>query len=71
MKILTIFQLIISALLVVTIILQSRGSEMGMVFGGGGETFRSKRGIEKVLFYLTIILAVLFASLSILNLIIR
>ncbi len=71
MSILTFFQIIVSLLIVATVILQSRGSDAGMAFGGGGETFRSKRGLEKVLFYATIILVVLFASNSILALISR
>lgn len=71
MNIFTIFQIIISVLLVVTVVLQSRGSDAGLAFGGGGETFRSKRGLEKVLFYATIVLAVLFAANSILALISR
>ncbi len=69
MNIFTIFQIIISVLLVVTVVLQSRGTDAGLAFGGGGESFRSKRGMEKVLFYATIILAVLFAANSILALI--
>lgn len=71
MNIFTVFQIIISVLLVVTVILQSRGSDAGLAFGGGGETFRSKRGLERVLFYATIVLAVLFAANSILALISR
>lgn len=71
MTIFIIFQLIISVLLIVTVVLQSRGSDAGLAFGGGGETFRSKRGLERVLFYATIILAVLFAANSILALISR
>ncbi|OGH12015.1 MAG: preprotein translocase subunit SecG [Candidatus Levybacteria bacterium RIFCSPHIGHO2_01_FULL_36_15] len=71
MKFLTIIQIVISLLLIVSIILQSRGSQVGMAFGGGGETYRSKRGIEKLLFYVTIVLAVLFASASILSLVIK
>lgn len=71
MNIFTIFQIVISVLLVITIVLQSRGSDAGLAFGGGGETFRSKRGLEKILFYATIVLAVLFAANSILALISR
>jgi len=71
MTIFIIFQLVISVLLIVTVILQSRGSDAGLAFGGGGETFRSKKGLERVLFYATIILAVLFAANSILALISR
>lgn len=69
MNIFTIFQIIISVLLVVTVVLQSRGTDAGLAFGGGGESFRSKRGMERVLFYATIILAILFAANSILALI--
>jgi protein translocase SecG subunit len=69
MNIFAIVQTVISILLVVTIILQQRGSEAGIAFGGGGESFRSKRGLEKFLFYATIILTVLFAANSILTLV--
>lgn len=65
----TTIQIVISILIVVTIIVQSRGGAGGMAFGGQGETFRSKKGIERVLFYLTIILAAFFALISILALI--
>lgn len=71
MSILTILQMIVALLLVVTIILQSRGSSSGIMFGGGGESFRGKRGLEKTLFYVTIILAAVFALLSILSLLNR
>lgn len=48
--------------LVVTILLQNRGSSMGVVFGGGGgSTFRSRRGVEAILFNATVILGLVFA----------
>lgn len=71
MNIFAIIQLVLSLLLVVAIILQQRGSEAGIAFGGGGESFRSKRGLEKFLFYSTIVLAVLFAANSILTLVLQ
>jgi len=71
MIVFTFIQIIISVLLVITVVLQSRGSDAGLAFGGGGETFRSKRGLEKILFYVTIVLAILFAANSILALISR
>lgn len=67
----SILQIVLSVLLVGAIILQQRGSEAGIAFGGGGESFRSKRGLEKFLFYLTIVLAVLFAANSILALVLQ
>lgn len=69
-QVILVVQIIISILLIVSILLQNRGSQLGVSFGGGGETYRSKRGIEKFLFYGTIIFAILFASSSILALVI-
>lgn len=71
MTLLTVLQLIVALLLIIVVILQTRGSEAGMSFGGGGESYRSKRGLEKILFYATIVLAAIFALLSILALINR
>lgn len=64
-------QIILSLTLIVVIILQRRGSEAGIAFGGGGESFRSKRGLEKFLFYATIVVAVLFTANSILSLVLQ
>ncbi len=61
-------QIIIASLLIVTILLQSRGSGLGGAFGGSGGSYHSKRGLEIVLFRATIILAVLFAFTSLLAL---
>lgn len=55
-----IFQIVLAILLIVFILLQQRGSGLGMAFGGESNVFRSKRGIEKIIFYTTIIIAVLF-----------
>lgn len=62
---LTIAQIIICVALIGAILLQSKGSGLGSVFGGDGSVFRTRRGAEKGLFQLTIILAVAFALLSI------
>lgn len=69
MNIFAFIQIILSALIIVSVLLQQRGSEAGIAFGGGGESFRSKRGLEKFLFYTTIVLAILFAANSILTLV--
>jgi protein translocase SecG subunit len=70
MDILGIIDLIVAVLLIVSVLMQSRGTSVGIAFGGGGESFRSKKGIEKFLFYATIILGALFAAISILKLVI-
>ncbi len=63
--ILPIIQIVISVLLVAAILLQQRGAGLGAAFGGAGDVFRTKRGIEKILFYATIGLSVLFFASAI------
>lgn len=62
-----ISQIFISVFLVAAIVIQARGTGLGSVFGGGGESYRSRRGMEKIFFIATIILAVLFIATSIVN----
>lgn len=64
---LPIIQLVLSVLLVAAILLQQRGSGLGAAFGGEGNVFRTKRGVEKGLFYVSIGLSVLFFATAILN----
>jgi len=66
-KILSILQIILSVLLVISIILQVRGVGLSPTFGGinsGGETFRQRRGLEKFLMYATIVLITLIGLSS-------
>lgn len=60
-----LLQVIISIALIVVIMLQSRGDSGSGGLAGQSQSYRSKKGIEKFLFYSTIALAVLFASVSI------
>ncbi|MDD4901440.1 MAG: preprotein translocase subunit SecG [Patescibacteria group bacterium] len=64
MRNLQIAQIVIAILLMLAILFQNRGVGLSGVFGGSGNVFRTKRGIEKKLFYLTIILSVVFFSIS-------
>lgn len=64
------FQIFISLSLIIAILLQSQGGGLGTVFGSRGEFYRSKRGVEKIVFYLTIALSLLFLISSILNLVV-
>ena len=70
-KLLSIFQIFISLALIVVILLQAQGTGLGGLFGGGGEEYRSKRGVEKMLFYVTIILSVVFLGLSLVGVAIK
>lgn len=61
---LQIVQIIIAIALTVAILLQARGAGLGSVFGGSGAVFKTRRGIDKLLFRTTIGLAVFFGLLS-------
>lgn len=69
-NILMISMAIISVSMVIVILMQKRGSGVGAVFGGASGAYRSKRGAEKILHYVTIVLALLFASVSVVLLLI-
>ncbi len=63
---LSLAQICISILLVASILLQAQGTGLGGAWAQGGETFHTRRGIEKVVFIATIVLASLFAINSVL-----
>lgn len=65
MKILNIAQIAVSILLTISILLQNRGSGLSATFGGDFGGYYTKRGMEKFLFYFSIILSVGFLGLSI------
>lgn len=61
LNILNVAEIVISIALVICILLQQQGSGLGTMFGGaGGESYRSKRGAEAVLFNATVFLISLF-----------
>jgi preprotein translocase subunit SecG len=65
---LNLVQLIVSVLLIVVVLMQAKGTNIGTVFGGGESSiYRTRRGLEKRLFQFTIALAVAFLVLSILS----
>lgn len=62
---LQIGQIIVAALLIGAILLQAQGGGLSPVFGGGGEMYRSKQSVEKLLIGATIVLSILLAGISI------
>jgi len=64
-SILEIAQVVVSLFLIVLVLLQQRGSGLGSVFGGGGEVYHRRRGLEKWFLRGTVILAFIFLALSI------
>lgn len=61
---LLVTQIAIALLITVAVLLQAQGGGLGSTWGGGGETYHTRRGLEKVLFYFTIGASVVFAAIS-------
>ena len=64
-NILLVLELLVTVGLIASILIQAKGTGLGSSFGGGGEFFRSKRGVEKVIVYATISLVSAFAVISV------
>ena len=62
-------QIVISAILIVVVLLQVKGSGFGAALGGmsGGGVYRTKRGLERTLFQATILLVCAFILISFLS----
>lgn len=63
-----IIQFVLSIVLIVIILLQQKGTGLSGVFGGSGNVYSTKRGLDKILFYATIVVAILFFGFSVLRL---
>ena len=65
-------QIVISIALIAAIVLQSKGAGLGGLTGATeGSVFRARRGVEKLLFNITIGLAIVFFATAILNVMIN
>ncbi|MGA9049173.1 MAG: preprotein translocase subunit SecG [Dehalococcoidia bacterium] len=62
---LIIAQIVISLALIAVLTLQVKGGGLGGIFGQADGVYRTRRGVEKTLFQVTIVLAVIFIALSI------
>ncbi len=69
--ILNIAQIVVSILLVGAVLMQQRGTGLSATFGGEGNIYRTKRGIEKALFIVTIVLAIIFFAIALANILIK
>lgn len=66
---LNIIQIILAIPLITAILIQSKGSGLSGIFGGEGNVYLTKRGAEKTLFIFTIINAIAFFVVNLLNII--
>ena len=65
-----IAQIVISIALVACVLLQQRGGGIGVVGGLQTQFYGTRRGLEKIIFWLTIILGILFIALAVVSFII-
>ncbi len=64
-----VVQIVLSIAVIIFVLLQVRGAGLGSAFGGSsaGSVFKTRRGIERLVFNLTIIFIFLFALVSVLG----
>lgn len=65
-----LIQIAAAIILVLSILLQGGGAGLSSPFGGGGESFRTRRGVEKILLYATVMAASVFILAVVTNLLI-
>jgi protein translocase SecG subunit len=66
MIILNIIEILAAIALIVLVLLQMQGSGLSTAFGGTGEFYRSKRSVEKLLMWATVVVTVIFGFVSLL-----
>lgn len=67
---LLILNMIVAGLIIFFILIQGRGAGLGSAWGGSGETFQTRRGLEKITMRITIVLIAVFFIVSVLNLVV-
>ncbi len=63
--------IILSVLIVILILIQGKGAGLGSAWGGGGEMYQTRRGVEKITLRITILLIIIFFVVSIANLFVK
>jgi protein translocase SecG subunit len=64
---LLVINIVITGVIVALILMQGRGAGLGSAWGGGGEMFQTRRGIEKVTLRITVICIVVFFIISLVS----
>lgn len=60
--VLPIVTVVSAILMIIAVLLQQRGASLGAGFGGSSELYTTRRGLDKNLFDVTIVLAVIFVG---------
>jgi preprotein translocase subunit SecG len=65
----TIVQLVLGVILIIIILLQQKGAGLSGVFGGSSNIYSTKRGVDKILHYATVAVAVIFFGIGVARLV--
>jgi len=68
---LLVLNIVFSVLIVIFILIQGRGAGLGSAWGGGGEMFQTRRGMEKIILWLTTVFIIIFLTVSLINLFVK
>ncbi len=66
-QVLLVINILLSIAIVVFVLMQGKGGGLGSAWGGGGEQFQTRRGVEKLTLRLTVVCIVLFLIVSIVS----
>ncbi len=66
-----IIQLVLAIVLILVVLLQQKGTGLSGVFGGSGNIYSTKRGLDKILHYITIAATTIFFIISLVRLVIQ
>ncbi len=66
-NLLLVLNVAVSIVIVILILVQGRGAGLGSAWGGGGEFYQTRRGVEQITLKVTAILIVVFLIISVIN----
>jgi len=70
-EIVLVVNIVLCITIVAFILIQGRGAGLGSAWGGGGETFQTRRGVEVIIMRLTVVFIVIFFGVSIFALLLK
>lgn len=70
-NILSMLNIFIAIMVIFLILIQGKGAGLGSAWGGGGELFQTRRGVERFVFQLTIFFILAFFIFSLANFLIK
>jgi len=70
-NVLLLINIVVAIVITGLILLQGKGAGLGSAWGGGGEMFQTRRGLEKVTLRITVALIVIFFVLSLISFLLK